>query len=615
MQQARIAIVVAAILLIAACGEAAPHTWASWIPATPEPVVSLGDPPPLLGEVPPQAAEGEGPRAETSLNRDHAPSGAGADRSTPTLAPIPGGEPIPPEAWIIGIAGHPPEIVSALARLYRAGGMSTLVAGTPYGAEPVAALVEWLGALCEMGFTPAEIGVDRVTVASGGACGWRLGRQGTPGAGDPLARAGQGVPWEAPVVRFLCDGTLPSKPALDLALTAAALRVARVLGRSDDALDRLVERWVGPEQLIADLDGLLPRSERFWQKLRAFRRIAGPWSHGSFPVPDRRGTLERGQRGPRVTRLRRRLAAEGFLPLDAADGTVFDRATRDAVLAYRDAYGLKHRSRVDREMAEMLSREPEDLLADLGASMRAGLLKGWDQNGTYVLVNIPAFRTALYVDGRRVASYRSVVGFSYREPGGRTPEYDAVITDVELNPTWTPSADVVSHDLERQARRDRGFWSKNHFVRRGARWVQEPGPWNTLGQVVVAWPNEENIFLHGTNEPHYYDYQDRALSRGCVRVEDIDDLAGRLLALTRQTPEGGLEPLLRDVVERRIALHGAVPVQVIYDRIAVTATGATGLRPDVYGLDGGTRDPKQQIAPLVLALSEARKARRLATAD
>ncbi len=614
-------------LLAAACAEQTPTSWGSWLPEPPPPTVSLGDlPPPLSGEVSPQATEGG--RIPAGID----PSLALADRAGPPtppetgLAPIAGGEPIPPEAWISAHTGRGPEVISAMSRLYQASGMTTLVAGTPYGLEPVEALAEWLGALTEMGLLPAEIGLDQVAKASEGACGWRMGRQDRPGSGDPLhlweghlweglqARIPPKI-WEAPVVRFRCDRIGARAPALDVALVGAALTAAQLLGRTDAAMDSLVRRWAGPEQLLGDLQALLPRSDRFWTKLHAFRRIAGPWSHGNFPVPGAWGTLKRGQRGPRVARLRRRLAAEGYLPAAAAAGKVFDRVVRDAVLAYRDAYGLKHRGRVDREMLAQLSREPEALLADLTGSMRSTLLKGWDRHETYVLVNIPAFRTHLYVDGRRVASYRSVVGFSYEEPGGRTPEYDAALSYVDVNPTWTPSAYTVSHELERAARKDRGYWKKNHFVRHGARWVQEPGPWNTLGQVVVAWPNEENIFLHGTDEPRYFDYLDRALSHGCVRVEGIEDLAARLLALVDRAPEGGLAPLIRDVVERRIELQGAVPIQVVYDRVMVTDAGATGLRPDVYGLDRRARDSEQRLAPLLSALSEARRARRLATAD
>ncbi|MFH1530149.1 MAG: L,D-transpeptidase family protein [Pseudomonadota bacterium] len=609
---ARNATALIAALLLAACGDETPMSWGSWLPEPPPPLVSLGDlPPASWGEVPGQQVAGEGPSEEIPV----------ADLAGPPtppetgLAPLAGGEPLPPEAWVASLAGRSPEVVIAMARLYRASGMTTLVAGTPYGLEPVSALAEWLGALTEMGLRPEEVGLDRVMQASRGACGWRMGRQDAPGPGDPMVLAAMTVSWEPPVVRFVCSADAPSTPDLDLALIGAALTAARLLGREDAAMTRLVEAWVGPEQLVTDLHGLLPRSERFWFKLQAFRRIAGPWSHGNFPVPGSWGTLKRGQHGPRVARLRRRLSAEGFLAAAEAEGRAFDRVVRDAVLAYREAYGLKHRGQVDGEMYAMLTRSPEALLADLAGSMRVSLLKGWDRHGTYVLVNVPAFRTHLYVDGRRVASYRSVVGFPYQEPGGRTPEYDAAVSYVDLNPTWTPSPYAVSHDLERKARRDPGFWRKNHFVRSGARWVQEPGPWNTLGQVVVAWPNDENIFLHGTDEPHYFDYLERALSHGCVRVEGIEDLAGRILELTGRSPDGGLAPLLRDVVERRIELRGAVPIHVIYDRIAVTDAGVVGLRPDVYGLERGAGEPAQRIAPLLTALSEARRARRLATVD
>jgi len=569
-----------------------------------------------------------GPETGPSHEARVAPSPAPAPRiagemGPPTpppegLAPLAGGVPLAPETWAAALAGRSPEVVEALARLYRAAGMATVFLGTPYGQEPVEALCEWLGAMTELGLSASEIGLDRVAELSRGGCGWRMARGETPGPGDPLRRAApRGTPWAPPVVQFACDRVTGPVGDVDLALGAAALTAAAHLcaagGCGDDPLAGLVARWAGPEKLLADLDGLLPRSERFWLKLVAFRRIAGPWSHGSFPVVSPGKPLTRGQHGPRVVQLRRRLAAEGYLPAEKAGGRVYDRDVRDAVRAWREAHGLRSSGTVDRHALALLTRPAEDLLADLAASLRRSLQRGWDRHGTYVLVNIPEARVALFVEGRRAATYRAVVGFPYQEPGGRTPETDAILSYVDLNPTWTPTPYVVSHELEPRARKDPGYWTREHFSRNGTRWVQAPGPWNTLGQVVLAWPNEQNIVLHGTNEPKAFSYQDRALSHGCVRVERIEDLAARILALTGQEPAGGLEPVLKGLQERRVVLSREVRFQMIYDRIAITEGAAVARAPDVYRLDGKGGPPETVLAPLLGALAEARRARSLAS--
>lgn len=58
---------------------------------------------------------------------------------------------------------------------------------------------------------------------------------------------------------------------------------------------------------------------------------------------------------------------------------------------------------------------------------------------------------------------------------------------------------------------------------------QAPGPDTALGQVKIMFPNEHAISLHDTPHTELFDQSGRALSAGCIRVEDITALSEWLL--------------------------------------------------------------------------------------
>lgn len=55
---------------------------------------------------------------------------------------------------------------------------------------------------------------------------------------------------------------------------------------------------------------------------------------------------------------------------------------------------------------------------------------------------------------------------------------------------------------------------------------QKPGSTNSLGLLKLIFPNEDNVYLHGTEAPQLFSEEERDLSDGCTRVQKPADLAG-----------------------------------------------------------------------------------------
>jgi murein L,D-transpeptidase YcbB/YkuD len=86
---------------------------------------------------------------------------------------------------------------------------------------------------------------------------------------------------------------------------------------------------------------------------------------------------------------------------------------------------------------------------------------------------------------------------------------------------------------------------------------QLPGPGNSMGQVKFGFPNNHSIFLHDTPKKELFASDERAVSNGCVRLEDAPKLARWLLGQDPQMVAAG-------VPEQHVALPRAVPIYITY---------------------------------------------------
>lgn len=115
---------------------------------------------------------------------------------------------------------------------------------------------------------------------------------------------------------------------------------------------------------------------------------------------------------------------------------------------------------------------------------------------------------------------------------------------------------------------------------------QRPGPRNSLGLVKFMFPNDENIYLHGTPAKQLFDRSRRDFSHGCVRVADPLSLADWVL---RDQPEWTRERLSAAMQgDRPTQVNLKEPVQVLLLYItAMVMPGEEGVHfaRDIYGHD------------------------------
>ncbi len=105
---------------------------------------------------------------------------------------------------------------------------------------------------------------------------------------------------------------------------------------------------------------------------------------------------------------------------------------------------------------------------------------------------------------------------------------------------------------------------------------QRPGSDNALGRIKFNLPNDDDIYLHDTPKHKLFSRFDRALSHGCVRVENADALALYLLHDKGWTQDQ-LDQAIAAGDTKTVMVTKPVPVWLLY----FTALGRCGRDPRI----------------------------------
>jgi murein L,D-transpeptidase YcbB/YkuD len=115
---------------------------------------------------------------------------------------------------------------------------------------------------------------------------------------------------------------------------------------------------------------------------------------------------------------------------------------------------------------------------------------------------------------------------------------------------------------------------------------QRPGAKNSLGLVKFIFPNDDNVYLHGTPARELFSRSRRDFSHGCVRVADPPALARWLLKdQPAWTPEH-IEAAMNGSRTQQVNLSAPVPVLLYYLTALVSPDdGLMHFTDDLYGHD------------------------------
>jgi murein L,D-transpeptidase YcbB/YkuD len=114
---------------------------------------------------------------------------------------------------------------------------------------------------------------------------------------------------------------------------------------------------------------------------------------------------------------------------------------------------------------------------------------------------------------------------------------------------------------------------------------QRPGPRNALGLAKFIFPNDENVYLHGTPSQAAFARPRRDLSHGCVRLEDPAAVALFVLREQPEWTEERIRAAMAGEAPRRVDLLRKMPVLLFYSTALVDVDGRVLFYDDIYGHD------------------------------
>jgi murein L,D-transpeptidase YcbB/YkuD len=330
-------------------------------------------------------------------------------------------------------------------------------------------------------------------------------------------------------------------------------------------------------------------------------------ANGGWPVVPTGRMLRVGDDDPRVPILRKRLSISGDMPANASyyNAETFDAELETAVKHFQLNQGLRPTGRIEQSVFPVLNVTADQRLAQLKLNydrLRA-LMSGVEER--YVLVNIPAFQLEAVDKYEVQLRHRVIVGRTGRD----TPEVHATIKALNFFPYWRVPESIATLDLiprlqkEPQYLADEGIrvydgvngpevdpktvdWTSAKAAT--YKFKQDPGEKNALGLLRLDMSNQFGVYMHDTPMKKLFDQRSRPFSAGCVRVQNVFDLADWIAHYEPGWEQPG--QVARTIAAGQpmeLKLTRPVPVYFAYITAWVEpSNGQVEFRPDIYGRDG-----------------------------
>ncbi|ESR23109.1 L,D-transpeptidase family protein [Lutibaculum baratangense] len=417
---------------------------------------------------------------------------------------------------------------------------------------------------------------------------------------------------------------LSTAAALDLAaseveLTLLAVRFARearqgrlvpstlgdFVSATPDPFDAgiFLRELASSDDIVSLLDAQNPQHPQFAalrERLRELRQYTGS-VEPSRPIPDG-PSLRLGMRDEAVPALRERL---GVAARAGTDDRVYEPELAAAVRAFQKEHGMTVDGIVGPRTREMLNASTSLTSADIVANMERWRWLPRDLGRHHVFVNIPEFKLRILQDGRETFETRVIVGTQTN----RTPLFSDEIEYVDVNPYWNVPSSIAVKEMLPEIRRDPYFfdrrgiqvlytgdgksqlidpvrvdWSRVSPGNMPFRFRQVPGEANALGNVKFMFPNKHAVYLHDTPNRNLFSRSDRALSHGCVRVDDPLAFADALLSEEPKLSGDTVRGMIGGRNQAR-SLERHIPVHLSYFTVWAGPEGTMKRWSDIYGYD------------------------------
>jgi L,D-transpeptidase YcbB len=303
----------------------------------------------------------------------------------------------------------------------------------------------------------------------------------------------------------------------------------------------------------------------------------------------------------------KRLAEQAFINKNTSPGDTL--ALESAIYRYQKQKGIKATGKAGEQTVRSLNYHDWERFKRISINLDRYKQLPDKLPEKYIWVNIPAYIMQLWDTDTLVLQSKVVVGKAIT----RTPQLNSRITDMITYPQWTIPTSIIVKEILPGLKRNPAYLQKRGYMllndkdeevdpfqvnwekyTRGIpyRVVQGSGDDNALGVIKFNFNNKYSVYMHDTNQRYYFKNSFRALSHGCVRVQEWQKLAYTIIESDSTAHLNDSIPFSRDSLnswltrkERHvIPIRKSIPVYFRYFTCEAI-DGKMKFYDDIYGED------------------------------
>jgi murein L,D-transpeptidase YcbB/YkuD len=218
----------------------------------------------------------------------------------------------------------------------------------------------------------------------------------------------------------------------------------------------------------------------------------------------------------------------------------------ESIWKYQEKKKLKTDGKAGAETIRSLNLTDLDKFVRIALSLDKYKMLPAKMPDRYVWVNLAGYYMQLRENDSVKIYSRVVVG----KPLTRTPELNSSISEMITYPQWSVPQSIIVKEFLPALKKNPGYLAKKGFSLLGDKneeldpyfvdWsrfktgipykiVQGSGDDNALGIMKFNFQNKYAVYLHDTNQRYLFSQPARALSHGCVRVQEWQKLSSYIL--------------------------------------------------------------------------------------
>lgn len=240
------------------------------------------------------------------------------------------------------------------------------------------------------------------------------------------------------------------------------------------------------------------------------------------------------------------------------------------------------------------------------------------QSLDYILINIPSYTLEFHYNGN-VSEFKVVVG----KPKTATPILESEINYFSTAPDWRVPQSIFLNEILPEILENRAYLRDNHYSiydeagdkvivnvatlkeiskkPKQYRVQQSSGNHNALGAIVFRFQNSHGVYIHDTPQKQFFNRDVRALSHGCIRVQNPKLLATQLLEFDNSKDKiPAFEYAVKTYDKMDIVLKQPVPIIITYLTMLIK-NGKPTTYNDIYQLDQSLEDLFNENMPRMIA--------------